>query len=357
MCSLRLILGLVLSVSFPFCLAGAINGAEIRPGLVQEEFIYLSSPFPECHASTIVQSTAGTMITAWFGGLREKDPTVGIWVSRQEDGKWSVPVEVANGNQPNGTRLPCWNPVLFQPKDGPLMLFFKVGPTPADWWGEMMVSNDDGKTWGERKKLPHEGIGPVKNKPVQLASGEILCPSSDEKGGPWVLHLETTSDNGKTWKRNAPLHTWEEGNAIQPSILTYPDGRLEMLARNKDGNGKLWQIWSADGGKTWGKIEPTELPNPNSGTDAVTLKDGRQLLIYNHTNYTADPGVPKGREMINLAISQDGKDWKQIATLECTPKSEFSYPAIIQTKDGLVHAVYTWNRRLIKHMVFDPTAF
>ena len=107
-------------------------------------------------------------------------------------------------------------------------------------------------------------------------------------------------------------------------------------------------MWSEDRGKTWGKMTLTSLPNPNSGTDAVTLRDGRQLLIYNH-----NPNA-KGRSPLNVAVSADGKHWQAALALEDEPGSEFSYPAVIQTSDGLVHITYTWKRRRIKHVVLDP---
>jgi predicted neuraminidase len=88
-----------------------------------------------------------------------------------------------------------------------------------------------------------------------------------------------------------------------------------------------------------------DLPNPNSGTDAVTLRDGRHLLVYNHT--------AKGRSPLNVAVSTDGDTWQAALVLENEP-GEYSYPAVIQTADGLVHAVYTWKRQRIKHVVIDP---
>ena len=112
------------------------------------------------------------------------------------------------------------------------------------------------------------------------------------------------------------------------------------------------QSWSEDGGKTWGEMTATSLPNPNSGTDAVTLKDGRQLLIYNHT--IRKGGFPNGRDMINLAISEDGIDWKPVMTIE-RQKGEYSYPGIIQGKDGLVYITYTYDRQSVKHVVVDPS--
>ena len=87
------------------------------------------------------------------------------------------------------------------------------------------------------------------------------------------------------------------------------------------------------------------MPNPSAGTDAVTLKDGRHLLVYNHT--------PKGRTPLNIAISRDGVTWQSVHVLESEP-GEYSYPAVIQTSDGLVHVTYTWRRERIRHVVIDP---
>ena len=99
---------------------------------VKSEFIFERAPFPSAHASTIVETPDG-LVAAWFGGTRERNPDVGIWVSRHSEKGWSSPVEVANGIQSDGTRHPCWNPVLFQPAKGPLILFYKVGPSPSAW--------------------------------------------------------------------------------------------------------------------------------------------------------------------------------------------------------------------------------
>jgi predicted neuraminidase len=312
-----------------------------QPGLIKQEFIYEKAPFPECHASTIVQSKTGLM-AAWFGGTEEGHKDVGNWLSRLEDGKWTAPIEVANGKGEDGTREPCWNPVLFQPKTGPLMLFYKAGPTPRRWWGMLKTSKDDGRSWSEARRLPEGILGPIKNKPVELPGWEILCPSSSEHDG-WKVHFERTRDAGSTWERTGPLNDPKEFSAIQPAILVHGDGKLQALGRTRQG--KIFQIWSKDGGKTWGKMTATLLPNPSAGTDAVTLKDGRHLLVYNHT--------PKGRSPLNVAISRDGIEWQAAAVLEDAP-GEYSYPAVIQTSDGLVHATYTWKRQRIRHAVLDP---
>jgi predicted neuraminidase len=319
--------------------------------VLKTEFIYEQAPFPSCHASTLVETKAG-LAAAWFGGTAERNPDVCIYVSRNEDGHWTAPAEAANGAGFAPNRLPCWNPVLFQPKTGPLLLFYKVGPSPALWWGMMTVSDDDGKTWSQPQRLPDGILGPSKNKPVQLANGDILCPSSTEGAGGWRVHFERTGDLGRTWQVTGPVNDGKEIGAIQPSILFHPDGKLQAMGRTKQG--KIFQIWSDDDGRTWGKMTLISLPNPDSGTDAVTLKDGRQLLVYNHN--TRDKTSNKGRSPLNVAVSNDGGIWQAALVLEDDPAAPngFAYPAVIQTSDGLVHITYTWKRQRIKHVVIDP---
>src|SRR5690349_4268858 len=88
--------------------------------VVRAEFLNEHAPYPSCHASTIAETPSHALVAAWFGGTAERNPDVGIWVAREESGRWLPAVEVANGVQSTGPRLPTWNPVLFQPRDGPL---------------------------------------------------------------------------------------------------------------------------------------------------------------------------------------------------------------------------------------------
>lgn len=314
------------------------------PAILKSEFIYEKAPFPSCHASTLAETRTG-LVAAWFGGTRERDPDVGIWFSRQDGQAWSAPVELANGIQPEGRpRLPCWNPVLYQVKDGALLLFYKVGPSPSTWWGMMITSADAGKTWSAPRRLPDGILGPIKNKPVLQPDGALLCPTSSEHEG-WRVHLERTTDWGVTWTKTEPLNDGRKFGVIQPSILNHPEGHIQLLCRSQ--RGKIVEFWSNDAGKTWGEPQLTVLPNPNSGTDAVMLRDGRALLVYNHNS------AAKGRSPLNVAVSPDGKTWHAALVLESEP-GEYSYPAVIQTADGLVHISYTWRRQRVKHMVVNP---
>ena len=109
--------------------------------ILSDDFIFQETPHAMCHASTIAMS-GGALVAAWFGGSLESRPDVVICVSFNEGGGWSAPVEAANGEQADGSRYACWNPVLFQPAVGPLLLFYKVGANPRRWchW-QGMVKN------------------------------------------------------------------------------------------------------------------------------------------------------------------------------------------------------------------------
>jgi len=333
--------------------AAGCGTAAPRNPVLKSEFVFEQAPFPSCHASTIAETESG-LVAAWFGGTRERDPDVCIYVSRNVKGRWTPPAEVANGLGFATNRMPCWNPVLFQPKSGPLLLFYKVGPSPATWWGMMMTSPDGGVTWSPPRRLPDGILGPIKNKPVQLADGDLLCPSSTEGAGGWRVHFERTADLGQTWQPPPPVNDGREIGAIQPSLLFHPGGRLQAVGRTRQG--RIFQVWSDDDGRSWGPMTLTALPNPDAGTDAVTLRDGRQLLVYNHN--TRDQTANKGRSPLNVAISDEGADWRMVLVLEDDPEapSGFAYPAVIQTGDGLVHITYTWKRQRIKHVVLDPAS-
>jgi predicted neuraminidase len=308
--------------------------------LGKSEFIYEKVPFPECHASTIAEVN-GRMIAAWFGGTREGNKDVCIWLSQMEVGKWSAPVLVVDGIE-GDKRYPTWNPVLFQPKGEPLTLFYKVGPSPDRWWGKRVTSTDAARTWSKSDALAAGILGPIKNKPVQLSGGEIISPTSTEHDG-WRVHFERSTDGGKTWERTANVADPKNLGAIQPAILVHKDGSLQALCRSK--GKRVAETWSRDGGRTWSELRATSLPNPNSGLDALTLQDGRHLLVYNHTEH--------GRTPLNVALSDDGKTWTPMVVLENEP-GEYSYPAVIQAADGRVHVTYTWKRQRIKHAVLAP---
>lgn len=352
------------------CLAAAPDGAieaadAARPAdavrdptlgadaIVSRGFIVGELPTPSCHASTVVEASPGTFLAAWFGGQHEGAADVGIWLSRRVDGTWTHPEQVAAWHDPDGSQRPCWNPVLFKLSDGAIALFYKASGTPITWKGLVRRSKDGGKTWGEpeavasqpgsQTTLSRVPVGPIKNKPVSLDDGVIVAPSSTEDVG-WRVHFERSSDGGRTWQVIGPVNDGVSIGAIQPSILRLGGSRLLAIGRTQ--NKRVFRVESPDNGLTWGEMTLLDLPNPNSGTDAVTLADGRHLLIYNHSE--------KDRWPLNVAMSIDGEAWKPAVTLETEP-GEYSYPAIIQAADGMVHMTYTWKRKKIAYAILDPT--
>ncbi len=318
--------------------------------LVEREDLFMPGDFAVCHAATVEELPNGSLIAGWFGDPKGVEVDNAIWASIRDakTKKWSKPVKIADALAPEEH---CWNPVFYQTKNGPLYLFFKQGVNIPGWSGVVVRSDDGGKTWNDRRVLPQGFLGPIKNKPLALRNGDLLCPSSTENDG-WRVHFELVRDidDFATWTRGDDIED-PENNGIQPTLLTYPNGRIQALCRNfNGGDGRVLSIWSNDQGKTWSKIERTSLPNPCCGVDGVTLKDGRQLLVYNHSNQATG-----NRGFLNVSISRDGSDWYAVCVLEDGGRDrEFSYPAVIQTRDGLVHILYSCDWKMIRHVTIDP---
>ena len=270
-------------------------------------------------------------------------------------------------------RKACWNPVLFEMPNGELWLFFKIGSSVGDWTGWLCKSKDGGRTWSDKEPLGYDSegrayLGPIKNKP-ELIDNRLLCPSSTEKNG-WRFHMEILDLSDGLWKKGKavkdlrwkwiPVESTDATktddmkqhpiDCIQPSILKLNDGRLQVLMRTH--NAKLATSFSSDNGDTWTPVTLTEVENNQSGTDAVTLQDGRHALIYN--NFETLPLTPKGvRTPCSIALSNDGTHWNHVLTLEASPIDQYSYPAIIQGRDGKLHCVYTWRRQRVSYKQID----
>jgi predicted neuraminidase len=326
-------------------LGAAWGSSSEREAIVSSEPIFERAPFASAHASTIVETREG-ILAAWFGGSGEGRPDVSIWTARFEGGRWQSPVQVADGRQATGERYPCWNPVLFQPSSGPLLLFYRVGPSPRGWWTLLRTSSDQGRSWSQAVRLPQGYLGPIRAKPVELPDGTLLAGSSTEESG-WVVHMERArpGDLGvaAAWWKTGPLNDASVFAAIQPTILVHSAERIQILCRSRQR--VVTEAWSEDGGRSWCAMTATSLPNPSAGIDAVRLADGRFLLAYNPT--------ASGRSPLALAVSRDGRSWQRAVTLE-DDDGEYSYPALIQGRDGRVHVTYTWRRQRIQHVVVDP---
>lgn len=270
--SFKLLLKISYSIQHICCIAGLIVisisttgafGQQIKPRVLEQGYIFETADFKACHASTLVDLGNGKLMAAWFGGDHEGSPDVCIWIAVKEDKGWTKPVKIADGILADGRQYACWNPVLFKAKKGKLYLHYKVGPSPREWWAMYKVSVNGGKTWSEAISLPAGFLGPIKDKPVQLNNRKILYPSSteslDEKS--WKIHIEISDNNLKNWKRiKLDCDTF---GAIQPSVLTYPSHKLQLLARSKQN--VIVQSWSADNGNTWTRVTQNQFTKSKFG--------------------------------------------------------------------------------------------
>lgn len=309
-------------------------------------FVFDDDPLtpPCCHASTIVEAPDGAPLAAWFAGTDEGEPDVDVRLARLEGSVWTAPVVVADGRGPQG-RAPCWNPVLARARapDGPLLLFYKVGPDPTAWRGMLRRSHDGGRTWGAPERLPEDFVGPARAKPVETPDGVLLCGSSVEAGG-WRAHVEAFDANGRPRWRTPAFEDPLGLRAIQPALVSHGAGVVQALCRTL--RHVVAESWSGDGGRTWTALTPTSLLNPNSCVEALRLADGRALLVHNP--------LRDGRDVLALSLSDDGRAWRPGRVLEAKPRAELSYPAAVQTRDGRIHVTYTWNRTRVRHVVLEP---
>jgi predicted neuraminidase len=314
-------------------------------GQAVDEFIYETAPFPSCHASTVVELRNGDVMAAWFGGAGEGRPDVAIWgATRTKDG-WSAPRELVRE-----ANVPTWNPVLFYTPDGKLWLYYKYGRSPDTWTGGRLSSTDDGKTWSAPEHLPAGLYGPIRAKPLVLDNGTIVSGTSVESYGSWAVWVERSTNAGRTWTKFGPItvpgapaasRPGASDGIIQPSVIRMGGQRLRLYARATPNIGKVVIADSSDLGVTWTQARTIDVPNPNSGIDAVALADGRVVLVYNHTT--------SGRTPLNLAIGRDGEKFSMFKALVETP-GEYSYPSMIVAKDGSLLITYTWQRKRIKYV-------
>lgn len=365
---------------------------EVSAVITERGFLYEDSIPPTCHASTITETDGGDMLAAFFGGTHEGHPDSNIWMCRRTKGtkSWSKPTVVCDGVWTKHTdrafsydphidrimhrdsifripeclamapqsgspkigktvRKPCYNPVLFRLDNGDIMLNYKIGTNMQDWTGWAVRSSDGGKHWTKPRPLTdvdeerHLTLGPVKNKPI-VNMGRIIAGSSTEVTyDSWKVHFEISDDGGRKWyKREVRC---DSIMCIQPTLLHLGGSHLKALCRTR--HHAVATTDSYDNGFNWTPMRLSEFPNNDSGIDAVTLSDGRHVMVYNDSN------VDGRRSPLSLAVSDDGEHWKKLLDLEPDDRKEYSYPCIIQASDGSLWVLYTWHRRRIAYAVIQ----
>ncbi len=333
---------------------------ETSPAIIKSEWISPPLTNFDCHGSSLLETTPGSLCAVWKGGPGkgkcnfEMTQNVGIWLSNYQQGQWSEPQQIIQS--PNSV---TWTPILSKLPSGELLLFYRLGPFPWQSISLLKRSIDDGKTWSAPEVLSSGIIGPTRSSPLIDANGMMICGSSSENGSPddefksTACWIEMSSD-GNHWTKHGPLELpGKKFGVIEPTLFHDVQGNLRMLCRDRahrvGEEGWIQMATSFDGGKSWTPFEKTSLPNPDAAFDSVDLGQGRVLLVYNHSH--------KNRFPLSVALTTDGGDtWAPILTLENT-SGEF--PSLCLAADGMVHMCYSSipagaTQRRIKHVVLDP---
>ena len=340
-----------------FALTGRVATGSTEPWF-EEEFINPNSPQPMVHVASLCELPDGKLAATWYGGSREGATDVAIYFAARPRGQreWSTPRAILTpgmaARELNRAIRKAGNSVIFADEAGKLWLVY-VTITVGGWSGSSLnltTSTDGGRTWEPSRRLtlsPFFNISElVKNGPAVLANGGWVAPIYHEFAGklPELLWLCPTAAGLAEMKSRIVGGI----SGFQPALTPLSTNRAVAFLRDTTPRERVAVSRTADNGRTWSPPEALDLPNPHSGLDALRLTDGRLLLAFNDSR--------TGRENLRLALSLDeGSTWERVATLEEEAGAEFSYPFLIQTRDGKIHLVYTWKRKAIKHVVFNES--
>jgi predicted neuraminidase len=309
------------------------------------------------HVASVCELPDGRLAAAWYAGSREGAPDVAICFATQEPGQagWTTPRAILTPEQASTdlrrTIRKVGNAVLFSDPAVPKLWLLYVTITVGGWSGSslnLITSTNEGLTWSPSTRLtlsPFFNISElVRNRPVELPDDAWLVPIYHEflAKCPELLWLRDTADGVAATKSR--ISGGRSG--FQPALTTLSKNTALAFMRDCSPRRRITLAHTDDAGCSWGPPEALDLPNPDSGLSALSLADGRVLLAFNDSD--------KGRGNLRLAVSGDqGRTWKRLATLEDEAGAEFSYPYLLQGRDGKIHVVYTWKRKAIKHAAFN----
>lgn len=305
------------------------------------------------HAATLTQLPDGRIAAAWFAGSREGAADVAIWFSTRNKDGWTKPLAIANRESTAGGTFAhvrkVGNPTLYS--EGNWLHLWYVSVGIGGWAGSSInhsVSTDGGQSWFKPSKLqtsPFANISTlVRSPPIPLADGGLGLPVYHEfiaKYGEWLR----LSPSGQIIDKQRMPH---DIRTLQPAIAVLDAQHALALLRDAGpGPGRVQVSSTADGGQSWQAGAALNVPNPNSSVALLRLKSGRLLLAGN---------PPDGREALLLWLSADnGKTWQASKTVETAADggAEFSYPALVLGRDGMIHLAYTWRRQGIQYTKFS----
>ena len=322
----------------------------------REEFVEARSPHPMSHVASIAELPNGDLVATWYAGSREGAGDVAIYMSRRSPagGRWSPPRAIVTRESAardlNRYIRKVGNAVIFADRAGTLWLLY-VTVSVGGWSGSSLnltASTDEGVTWAPSRRLtlsPFFNLAElVKNAPLAATDGGWVVPIYHELVSTFPELLRLRTDGGRVHATKSRISAGWFG--YQPALAPIDTDSVLALLRDDAATRSVSVTRTDDAGRRWSRPEIVPLPNPDSGLDAIRLRDGRLLIAFNDS--------VSGRENLRLAISRDeGRTWAGVATLADEPGADFSYPFLMQARSGEVHLVYTWKREAIKHVMFN----
>ncbi|NIQ01637.1 MAG: hypothetical protein GWM98_15710, partial [Nitrospinaceae bacterium] len=290
-----------------------------------------------CHCPTLLECRSGDLLVAWYVYPEEEHVGATLALARKPRGHtgWSASHLLF---EPGMHSL--GNPVLFEEPGGERigLLFVSL---KGSYWNDAQLqgtwSRDGGITWSRPVPLWNQAGLMVRHPPVVLENEVLLLPAYEEKTRRSVLL--TSRPPWETWEEHYRFHDLE---LIQPVVVRDPRGQLTILFRPCGEPRRIWRSHSTDEGRSWSGPLRTPLPSPLSGIGVFPVNGGL-AVVHNHTR-------EHRRYPLSISVTRDGgTTWdppRHIDTIE----KEVSYPSFVKGQSGLIHGVYTYNRRMIKYV-------
>jgi predicted neuraminidase len=310
---------------------------------------------PYKHPACMTELSGGDLYLVYYGGAGEYAVDTGVFGSRLPKGgsQWSTPRRIAHDPFRS-----VGNAVVWEAPDGVVWLFYVVryGETWSTSRVQAKVSHDQAQTWSDTSMLVLDEGTLVRNRPIALSNGDYLLPLYRETGhdtestGPdsYSFFLRYVARDRK-WAKTQPIRS-AKGN-IQPAVVQLGDQDLVAYCRRggdyrPQTKGYIVRSESHDGGWTWTEGKDSTFPNPNAAVDFLKLRSGHLLLVFNDSMTRRTP--------LTVALSFDhDRTWPVRRNLR-EGDNDYGYPIAFQAKDGLIHVVFTSDKRtVVNHAVFD----
>jgi len=358
-------------------------------------------PGQAVHAASIVELADGGLRAVWFSGSREGAGDVSIRTAVMDPATlhWGTENTLFDRQQ---IQRGLWrhvkklgNPVIARAPDGSLCLWL-VTVSLGGWAGSSITwarSTDEGASWSQPRRLvtsPFLNISTlVKGAPMAYQDGQIGLPVYHEFVTKFAEILRISPQGQLVDKIRIP----GSQTSLQPVVLVAGPAQAQVYMRSGNARALMASV-TEDGGKNWSAVHATAWPNPDSAVAGVVTDTGSQWLALNPTPQNREilallPGDPaQGFDGVRPWVLETSPtpqtrlspgDYERLLSHElrargasemqtqayvasamrqlCGPAScaqEFSYPYLLQSRDGYLHLVYTWHRTRIKHIRLDP---